>query len=330
MLSDKDLKRRGAHLHRLAERANDLFFNTTGFREGRSDGPPTAADVCAAHNGFIKWVRTAKANAKEPAELFEALQKCAQQAKLLEGKIDKFRYMMSTDASTASALKDAHFLFTTPDFGMLTLGADGADGADGEAGEADAPCYLTIRMWHPIAGATTPAELVHLFETKFAEQAQGQPGFQLYFGCVIEDDTGIETAVRVTCGLCSLPCFDCAPLACPHLRLSLGLLPAPCRSPHIWPRTLAAHAHARQPRALLSYCTALHEYLRDRAGCSQRERESYEVCGAHPADRHGVPRREGHWAHCEDARHLIILIKHRFALSVSGARNLRFRSPPQY
>ena len=91
MLSDKDLKRRGAHLHRLAERANDLFFNTTGFREGRSDGPPTAADVCAAHNGFIKWVRTAKANAKEPAELFEALQKCAQQAKLLEGKIDKFR-----------------------------------------------------------------------------------------------------------------------------------------------------------------------------------------------------------------------------------------------
>ena len=98
-------------------------------------------------------------------------------AGILEDKMARFQF--KADANE-------HFLFTTPNYEQMFKS------------DADTSTwYLTVRTWHPAASAMTADDIVHFFETKFAEQAQKLPGFKMYFGCVIVDDNGVDTAVRV-------------------------------------------------------------------------------------------------------------------------------------
>ena len=261
MLSEKELKRRDYHLHRLVERANDMFGRRTLANYTKHDffaEKAKASDVRGAHEGFIQWVRTGSTQGTEPAKQFvraarhrsplscrsvsslpprvpphvpfpprarkcmhermtdpfslflsacalrsprtcacggsvlqEALQSCAQQAGILEGKIGRYRF--KTDAKES-------FLFTTPNFEQMFNLDPNADDAS--------TWYLTVRTWQPIADSITADGIVHFFETKFAEQAQSLPGFKMYFGCVLYDDSGVETAVSVPSPfLCPARCW---------------------------------------------------------------------------------------------------------------------------
>lgn len=119
------------------------------------------------------------------------MQSCAQQAGILEGKIGRYRF--KTDAKES-------FLFTTPNFEQMFNLDPNADDAS--------TWYLTVRTWQPIADSITADGIVHFFETKFAEQAQSLPGFKMYFGCVLYDDSGVETAVSVPSPfLCPARCW---------------------------------------------------------------------------------------------------------------------------
>ena len=102
--------------------------------------------------------------------------KAANDAEILTKKVNQFALQEDEDS----------FLYTAPKL-CNTVDVSGRSSGD--------PAFLTIRTWKPVRGGGSSAEeIIDLFNKKFAPTVVKLPGFKLYYGAVVRDETGARVA----------------------------------------------------------------------------------------------------------------------------------------